>query len=49
VTLSRDKNLLASCTLDDMVKIIDVSSLKGRIKENFDEEGYEKSIESRLK
>ena len=31
VSLSHDKNLLASCTLDDMVKIIDVSNLKTRI------------------
>lgn len=27
VTLSHDRNLLASCSLDDIVKIIDVSHL----------------------
>ena len=50
VTLSHDKNLLASCTLDDMVKIIDVSNLKKRIKDSdFDEEQYEASVSQNLK
>jgi WD repeat-containing protein 55 len=39
VALSHDKNLLASCTLDDCVKMIDVSSLQNKLKdEDFDEE-----------
>mgnify|MGYP006113976545 FL=1 len=41
--------LLASCTLDDMVKIIDVSSLRTRIKDDFNEEEYEQSIVQNLK
>ena len=41
--------LLASCTLDDMVKIIDVSTLQTRIKDDFDEEQYEQSIAQNLK
>jgi len=37
--------MLASCTLDDMVKIIDVSTLEKRIKEDdFDEELYEANV-----
>jgi len=44
VTLSHDKMLLASCSLDDIVKIIDVSSLQTRLKEDFDLEEYEKDI-----
>ena len=39
VSLSYDKMFVASCTLDDMVKIIDVSNLKHRIKnDDFDED-----------
>ena len=49
VTLSHDKMFLASCTLDDMVKIIDVSTLKNRIKDDFNEEEYEQSIAQNLK
>ena len=41
--------LLASCTLDDMVKIIDVSTLKNRIKADFNEEEYEQSVAQNLK
>ena len=42
VTLSHDKKLLASCTLDDAVKIIDVSNLESTIKDpSFNEEEYE--------
>lgn len=41
--------LLASCTLDDMVKIIDVSTLQSRIKDDFNEEEYEQSIQQNLK
>ena len=42
VTLSHDKKLLASCTLDDAVKIIDVSNLENTIKDpSFNEEEYE--------
>jgi len=49
VTLSHDKKLLASCSLDDIVKIIDVSNLESRIKDDFDEEEYERSVSSKLK
>jgi hypothetical protein len=41
VALSHDKCLLASISLDDIVKIIDVSHLGTRVKEDFDEEAYE--------
>ena len=44
VTLSHDKNLLASCSLDDIVKIIDVSNLGTRFKEAFDEVEYENDV-----
>lgn len=49
VTLSHDKNLLASCTLDDCVKMIDVANLKTRIKdEDFNEDEYEVNIQATL-
>jgi len=35
---------LASCALDDIVKIIDVSNLLTRVKEDFDFDEYEKDI-----
>ena len=38
VTLSHDKKFVASCSLDDVVKIFDVSDLNGRIKEEYNEE-----------
>jgi hypothetical protein len=42
--------LLASVTLDDIVKVIDVSHLANRSKSTtFDEEAYEKSVEHKLK
>lgn len=42
VALSYDKTLVASCTLDDMVKILDVSNLGQRqMDDDFDEEAYE--------
>lgn len=44
VALSHDRMLLASCSLDDIVKIIDVSSLHNRHREQFDMEEYEKDI-----
>jgi WD repeat-containing protein 55 len=44
VALSHDKCLLASISLDDIVKIIDVSHLGTREKEDFDEEEYERDI-----
>ena len=44
LALSHDKNFLISCSLDDIVKIIDISHLAKRHKEDFDEEGYEKEI-----
>lgn len=49
VALSHDKCLLASITLDDIVKIIDVSQLSRRIKEEFDEEEYERDIKENPK
>ena len=42
--MSHDRQLLASCSLDDIVKIIDVSNLGSRIKEQFDEEAYERDL-----
>jgi hypothetical protein len=45
VALSHDKCLLASISLDDIVKIVDVSHLGERVKEDFDEEGYERDIQ----
>jgi WD repeat-containing protein 55 len=45
VSLSYDKMFVASCTLDDMVKIIDVSSLQQRVKsDDFDLETYEQGL-----
>ena len=35
---------MASISLDDIVKIIDVSHLGSRVKEDFDEEEYEKDL-----
>ena len=49
VSLSHCKTLLASCALDDMVKIIDVSNLADRPADGtFDMEAYERSIEDKL-
>ena len=44
MALSHDKCLLASISLDDIVKIIDVSHLGSRDKEEFDEAEYERDI-----
>eukprot|EP00351_Strombidinopsis_sp_SopsisLIS2011_P001933 CAMPEP_0116877668 /NCGR_PEP_ID=MMETSP0463-20121206/9419_1 /TAXON_ID=181622 /ORGANISM="Strombidinopsis sp, Strain SopsisLIS2011" /LENGTH=91 /DNA_ID=CAMNT_0004525121 /DNA_START=719 /DNA_END=994 /DNA_ORIENTATION=+ len=44
VTLSHDKCLLASCSPDDIIKIIDVSHLGSLAKFDFDEEAYEQSV-----
>lgn len=45
VTMSHDKMLLASCTLDDAIKIIDISTLKHRVKdEDFDQDKYEANL-----
>jgi len=49
VTLSHDRCLLASVSLDDIVKVIDVSHLAERKEANFDEEAYEESVSSKLK
>jgi WD repeat-containing protein 55 len=51
VSLSHDKQLLVSCSFDDIVKIIDVSHLADRPKDGtaFDLEAYEASIQSKLK
>lgn len=49
MALSHDKCLLASISLDDIVKIIDVSNLASRVKEDFDEDGYERDIKENPK
>ena len=50
VTLSHDKYLLASVSLDDIVKVIDVSNLADLHKSTgFDEAAYEQSIQHNLK
>lgn len=50
ICLSHDKKLLASCSLDNIVKIIDISELEKRFKDNdFNEEVYEASIQDKLK
>jgi len=49
VALSHDKCLLASISLDDIVKIIDVSQLGTRLKEDFDEDQYENDIKAHSK
>ena len=42
MTLSHDKQLVASCSPDDIVKILDVSQLQHRAKDgSFDLEAYE--------
>ena len=48
VTLSHCKTLLASCSLDDIVKVIDVSNLADRPTDGtFDLEAYERSIQDK--
>lgn len=49
IALSHDKCLLASISLDDIVKIIDVSQLGSRVKEDFDEEEYERDLKENPK
>ena len=49
MALSHDKCLLASISLDDIVKIIDVSHIAARVKENFDEEAYENDLKENPK
>ncbi len=47
--MSHCKNYVASCALDDMVKIFDVSNLGERPKDGtFDMEAYERGIENKL-
>ena len=49
VTVSHCRQYLASCALDDMVKIFDVSNLASRpVDGTFDLEAYERSIEDKL-
>jgi len=49
VSVSHCKNWLASCALDDMVKICEISNLQERPADGtFDLEAYERSIESKL-
>jgi len=48
--LSHDKKFVASSTLDDVVKIIDVQNLQTRVKDDsFDVDAYEHSVSDRLK
>ena len=51
LTLSHNNQFLASCTLDDMVKIVDVANLGQRERDedeaNFDEEAYEQQVQER--
>ena len=49
LTLSHDKQLLANITLDDIVKIFDVSHLATIESTKFDEEEYEEGIQGKLK
>ena len=49
MSLSHCGTLLASCALDDMVKIIEVSHLADRpVDGTFDMDAYERSVESKL-
>ena len=49
VALSHCKTLVASCSLDDIVKVIDVSNLAERPEDGtFNLEAYERQIEDRL-
>ena len=49
ISLSHDKRLLVSCSLDDIVRIIDVANLAERVRdeEDFDEVAYEAQIQER--
>jgi len=49
ISLSHDKRLLVSCSLDDIVRIIDVANLAERVRdeEDFDEAAYEAQIQER--
>lgn len=49
VSISHDRMFLASCSLDDIVKIIDISHLENRLKEDFDMDEYEKDIKENPK
>lgn len=45
VVLNHDRKLLASVTLDNMIKLTDVTELEGRVKDDdFDEDKYEESV-----
>ncbi len=44
VALSHDRLFLGSCAFDDILKIIDVSNLLSRVKEDFDIDTYDKDI-----
>lgn len=45
VTISHDRRFVASCTLDDVVKITDITCLANRQRDqDFDEELYEQGI-----
>merc|ERR1711935_373856 len=49
ISLSHDKRLLVSCSLDDIVRIIDVANLAERVhdEDDFDEAAYEAQIQER--
>lgn len=44
ITLSHDKKLMASSSLDDIVRLLDVADVHERYKENFDEDAYEAQL-----
>lgn len=49
ITVSHDRSLLASCSLDDIVKIIDISNIGDRYKDEFDEDQYEEDLKANPK
>mmetsp|Transcript_18482 Transcript_18482/g.31636 ORF Transcript_18482/g.31636 Transcript_18482/m.31636 type:complete len:299 (+) Transcript_18482:239-1135(+) len=51
LSLSHDRKFVASCTLDDIIKIIDVENLKSRVREedDFDISEYEQRVTQNLK
>lgn len=49
VSISHDRRFVASCTLDDVVKITDITCLENRQREDFDEDLYEQQIKENNK
>ena len=44
ITLSHDRKLMASSSLDDIVRLLDVADVHERYRENFDEDAYEAQL-----